>query len=429
VTELSGVEKSAVYRINPDNTVETLWSSKEENLYDIAWTNKGLLLATDNQGRIYRLDEPRKATLLVETRESEILRIVPAGAQILAAAGDMGKLFRLGGSVTDSGSFESPAHDASSAARWGRLSWRADTCGGCKLLFRTRTGNSARPDKTWSDWSDPLSDAAGSSISSPNARYIQWKAEFQGAAGAGPSLDSVRLAYLPQNTAPAVKSVTVSAQTASAGAKQAQSSAPTPVYSITVTGTGEAGASSVSGTSTQPLTRASTEQILISWSAEDLDGDKLVYTLEFKGEGDSSWKPLRKSVTDTSYAIDAESLADGRYFFRVTASDRLSNPAQSARESDLTSAPILVDRTPPVIAVNAAALTFEVTDAASPLKGVEYSVDAGPWTPVAPDDGVLDSMRESFTLKPGPLPPGEHMLVIRAYDSANNAGVKKIILR
>ena len=24
-----------VYRINPDNTVETLWSSKEENVYDM----------------------------------------------------------------------------------------------------------------------------------------------------------------------------------------------------------------------------------------------------------------------------------------------------------------------------------------------------------------------------------------------------------
>jgi outer membrane protein assembly factor BamB len=30
--DVSGVEKSAVYRINPDNTVETLWSSKEENV-------------------------------------------------------------------------------------------------------------------------------------------------------------------------------------------------------------------------------------------------------------------------------------------------------------------------------------------------------------------------------------------------------------
>ena len=31
----TGVEKSALYKINADNTVETLWSSKEENAYDL----------------------------------------------------------------------------------------------------------------------------------------------------------------------------------------------------------------------------------------------------------------------------------------------------------------------------------------------------------------------------------------------------------
>src|SRR5262249_19293093 len=35
VVDLTGVEKSALYRINPDNTVETLWSSKVENIYDL----------------------------------------------------------------------------------------------------------------------------------------------------------------------------------------------------------------------------------------------------------------------------------------------------------------------------------------------------------------------------------------------------------
>ena len=35
LTESTGVERSAVYRINADNTVETLWSSKEENAYDL----------------------------------------------------------------------------------------------------------------------------------------------------------------------------------------------------------------------------------------------------------------------------------------------------------------------------------------------------------------------------------------------------------
>ena len=33
-TEVSGVERSALYKILPDNTVETLWTSKDENIYE-----------------------------------------------------------------------------------------------------------------------------------------------------------------------------------------------------------------------------------------------------------------------------------------------------------------------------------------------------------------------------------------------------------
>ncbi len=50
----------------------------------------------------------------------------------------------------------------------------------------------------------------------------------------------------------------------------------------------------------------------------------------------------------------------------------------------------------------------------------------GYWT--GPIDGVLDSMQEEFALQ---LPPtaGEHLVVFRCYDSANNAGLAKIVVR
>src|SRR5262249_17898407 len=65
-TETTGVERSALYKINPDNTVETLWSSKEENAYDLVVSGSDLLFITDSQGRIYRLDRDRKATLIAQ---------------------------------------------------------------------------------------------------------------------------------------------------------------------------------------------------------------------------------------------------------------------------------------------------------------------------------------------------------------------------
>jgi len=305
------------------------------------------------------------------------------------------------------------------------------------LAFRTRTGNSARPDKTWSDWSEPLSDAAGNAVPSPNARYTQWKAEFTGGPGGGsPALDWVRLAYLPQNSPPSLKTITVSAQTSSAGSRpQAAAAATTPTYSVTVTDTGEAGASSASGTAVQPLVRASMEQLTLSWLAEDVDNDKLIYDVWFRGEPQKEWKLLRGNMSETLHVIDAEVFADGRYSFRVTVSDRLSNPAPQSREDEIVSAPILIDRTPPAITTGIASrkgavweARVDVKDAASPLRACEYAIDGGAWTPLAPSDGVIDSLAEAFSLHIGNLPPGEHLIAVRAYDSANNAGVARFLV-
>ncbi len=179
LTEIPGVDKSAIYKINADGTVETLWTSKDENVYSMAAeANGSLYFATDGQGRLYKLGADRKATLMVETNEGEATRLLEAPGGLMAATGDMGKLFRLADGAGSSGSYESPVHDSGSVARWGRITWRS-AAGNVQVT--TRTGNSARPDKTWSDWSEPLTNPQDSLIRSPNARYIQWRASLDGA--------------------------------------------------------------------------------------------------------------------------------------------------------------------------------------------------------------------------------------------------------
>ena len=252
--DVSGVEKSAVYRINPDNTVETLWSSKEENVYDVLALEKQILFSTDQNGRIYGLAPDRRVTLVTETKEGETTRLLPADHSILAATGNMGRIFRLGEGPGPSGSYEAPVHDSGTASRWGSISWRADLPAGCKLAFRTRSGNSAKPDRTWSEWSEPLTDPAGSRISSPNARFIEWKAEMTGTNGATPLLNSVTLAYLPQNSPPVIHSINVITQSVpSSQAARTATAAPSAAYSVTVTDSGDAGPSTSAGTPTQTL--------------------------------------------------------------------------------------------------------------------------------------------------------------------------------
>jgi len=438
VTEMSGVDKSAVYRINPDNTVETLWSSKEENVYDVLALEKQILFSTDNNGRIYGLAPDRRVTLVAQTNEGETTRLLPSDHSVLAATSNMGRIFRLGETPGASGSYEAPVHDSGTASRWRSLNWRADAPAGSSVRFRTRSGNSAKPDRTWSDWSEPLTDASASRITSPNARYIQWKAELAGgASGVTPVLDSVTLAYLPQNSPPVVKSINVVTQSVAAPqtARPATNS-PSAAYSVTVSDTGDVSSSTPAGTPTQTLPRANSQQITVAWQAEDPDGDRLVYNVYFRGEDETQWKLLRGNTHDNSVSFDADVLADGKYFFRVVASDREANPPATAREGQLVSAPVMIDNTPPVVTIgvvrhsgSAAHIEFEAADAASPLRRCEYSLDAANWVPVAAADGVIDSLREKFVLDLTDLPPGEHLLVIRAADSANNTGVTKVILK
>ncbi len=428
-------EKSALYRIHADNLVENLWSSKEENVYDVIVRGADLYFSTDSNGRIYRLSPDLKAALLVETREGEATRLAEAGGVLFAATSNQGKLYRLNGGVPQTGIYESPVHDAGNAARWGRLEWRAETNSG-KLSFRTRSGNSARPDSTWSEWSEPISDPARNAVVSPNARYIQWRVEITPGSGAAPVLDAVALSYQPQNGRPVVRSIQVTPQWAAAQAKPAAPAQQSPVsYSITVTDTGDAGQATSSGTPTQTVSRTGMQQLYLSWQADDPDGDTLIYSVFYRGEDEREWKLLKADIRENTLQQDGEVFADGRYFFRVVASDRLANSPQAARESDLVSPPVLIDQTPPRVRIlepkrqgQEWILDVRVDDSASPIRRAEYSVNAGPWTVLEAADGITDGREESFTVRLAG-DGGERSVVVRALDAAGNPGLARAVLR
>jgi hypothetical protein len=323
--------------------------------------------------------------------------------------------------------------DAGGIARWGKFRWQGENGAG-SVTFRTRSGNSLRPDTTWSDWSAPVREASGVQIASPNARYLQFEAEL---SGTGAVIDNVSAAYLPQNNPPIIRSITVMTQLSAGGtskpAAQSTSTAGsvTTPYTVTVTDTGDATPTASTGTPTQTLSRATPQQMLISWQADDPDSDKLVYELAYRGDGEREWKVLKSNLHDNTFTLDGDALPDGRYFFKVNASDREANPPDSTRDADLVSSPVLIDNTPPVIRITSSSRTeiaFEAQDSASALRRAEWSVDAGPWTPVAPVDGVLDSNAEQFRLKLENIPPGEHVVAIRVADSGSNTGLAKVIL-
>ncbi len=434
VVEVSGVEKSAIYRIHPDRTVETLRSSKEDNVYDLLLDGDAVVFSTDDHGRIYRLSGGR-STLLVEPGDGETTRLLKSGSMLYAALSNPARLFAYGPAGSGTGSYESQVHDSISVARWGHLQWHRGSIGPLSgLAFRTRTGNSMRPDATWSAWSAPIADPADALIKSPAARFIQWRAEWP--AGSPAKLNTVDVPYLPQNAPPIIHSITVTAIVGTNAAKAAANvSSSSSAYSVTVTDTGEAPAAS-SASSTQNVSRLQTTQTQISWQADDPDNDKLVYSVYFRAEEETGWQLIRSRMFENTLLLDPDVFADGRYFFRVVASDAPSNAAQYAHETELVSTPVLIDSTPPALTLgrptrldDSLDIDLDAADKTSPLRLCEYSLDAGVWQPVEATDGVTDSPRERFHLHLNKLRPGEHLLVFRVYDAANNAGLARVVLR
>lgn len=449
IYEMSGVERSAVYRIAADNTVETLWSSKDENVYDLALDGDSLLIATDREGRIYRMDTQGRANLLAQTQQGQTTRVIPSGSGFLAATGNEGKLFRFSpanvtGASTGaaSGSYESPVHDADTVARWGTLAWASssghEAAAGLRIL--TRAGNSFRPDSTWSDW-QPVGPGAEGRIASPNARYLQWKAEFS-AAPTPASLERVTVAYLPQNASPTLKSVRISSQLKSSAqpgtaAAQAAVAASLAAYTVTVSATGDSDAAGPAGSTVASTARLVEPVIQCTWEAEDADGDTLEYSLHYRAEDETAWKPLATSIRESTYTVDANRFADGRYYFRVTVTDALDNSPGMAREGTLVSAPVVIDHGAPALEVLSREradagwnLHVRVTDAVSIVRRVEVSVNGKAPVVALPVDGIADSRVEEFVLsiRDDAAPEAEKSVVIKATDAAGNVATTRVLL-
>src|SRR5437773_1681233 len=200
--------RSAVFHILPDGGTDVVWSSTSTTGFSILATKGGVLIGTSDKGRIYFVTDDGRDTLLLQSTEAQISSLVARGAEVFAASSNQGKLARFGATAVKEGSYESPVRDAKLVASWGRIWWR----GSGPIELQTRTGNSERPDTTWSEWSAAYSDANGSQVASPKARFIQWRAVLRAGAQArasDPKLEDVSLAYLPRNVAPEVLAIAV----------------------------------------------------------------------------------------------------------------------------------------------------------------------------------------------------------------------------
>src|SRR5437773_1180597 len=429
--------RGADYRITLDGVWDELWESRDDSPYELTFDPGGaLIIGTGNKGKLYRLEgDPLKPTLLARASAQQVTAFYrdPHGRLYYATA-NPGKLFRVAPQRAARGTYESEAHDAQMVATWGTITWHGTIPSGSRVEVFTRSGNTEVPDDTWSAWSAAYSNSDGSAITSPKARYLQWRVVLEG-NGDGPVLTSVTAAYLQRNLRPQVRSITVHPpgivfqKPFSTGDPELAGfdDQSTPERKLAAAAGQQPGASS-------PLGRRTYQKGLqtLVWKADDENDDDLVYDVLFRREGETALKTLRKAATDAILVWDTTTIPNGTYFVKIVASDAPSNPTGTALTGELDSSAFEVDNTAPTITVSSVRvergrtiITFDVKDDHSPVQRVEFSQDGQRWRGVFPVDGIADSREEHYELAiDGEL--GDRGLTLRASDSMNNVATAHV---
>jgi hypothetical protein len=426
-----GSAQSVILEILPNGAVNTLWRLRDEMVYSLLPRGGRLLFSTGTKGRIYALEASRNATLLVESSEEQTTRLLEVGNRVFATSSNAGKLFGVGDALASSGAYESTVRDTNAVSMWGKLSTKAENPQ--FIQFFTRSGNTSAPDKTWSDWA--AVDASGA-LSSPSARFLQWKAVLTSDRNRMPALNSVTVPYLQQNFRPEVSSIDVLPPGVALVKMQQLNASGNPIIADPATARANARAGQ-SAPPKQPARRLVQKGAqAFQWTASDRNQDVLQYDVYYRGESERSWKILKKDLEDTFYSINADTLPDGTYVVRVVASDLPSNPADVALTGEIESRPFTIDNTPPTVSmrqdsINAGRVRIAInaTDATSTLNQAEISVDTGEWRVIFPQDGITDSKSESFIYQTDVLSPGEHVIAFRIYDQVDNVGLGKLVVR
>jgi sugar lactone lactonase YvrE len=417
--------KSAVYRMLPDGGNDLIWSSTSVTGFSLVPHANGVLIGTSDKGRIYSVTNDARETLALQTDANQISTLVDAHGQFLATSSNQGNLYRFGSDSVAEGTYQSSVLDAKAVATWGRLWWRST--GGVQL--QTRSGNTDKPDETWSPWSDAATNQSVQ-VSSPKARYLQWRAVLKNGTPAA-RLDEVDVAYQPRNIAPEVLNIQVLPTNVGLAANPAPQIDP----NILLSGL-DPSTFGIPVTVPPPRRIFQRGATSLQWTAEDRNGDKLVYDVLYKQVGDANFRLLRENIDENFITIDGQSLADGRYIFKIVAKDSPSNPAGAFLTGERVTEPVEIDNTPPVITAgqpivtgDSARVTFSASDKASYLTRAEYSVNGGEWHIVYADDGISDSPNETYTVQIPVTASGEYIVTLRAFDVNGNSGNARAVVR
>jgi hypothetical protein len=438
---------SEVDELSTQGAPRKLWTTRDDVVYALRATPQGLLAATGNRGRIYRIHEDGSWVDVAHATTGQATAFAPAPDGVYVASSNTGRLYKLANEPAAHGTYLSDVFDSGVFSRFGRVEVNArdDGPAGAFEIF-ARSGNVENPERNWSDWKKVTPNTGDADV--PAARFIQWKAVLEPGARVG----SVGINYLPVNIAPVVDEIAVEPG-ARATLSAPQAGQP---QQITINlPSAQSGLSYTQDPSTAPLSAVKDRSaVTVRWSAHDDNGDELIFDVYVQGDGEKNWRLLKSRLTDRFYSFDAIRIPDGGYRMRVVASDGPAHPLGDALSAERESDHFIIDTTPPVLTGLQGSLQGGVlhaalvaTDATSPIAHAEYSLDAGVWQYLEPVGKLSDSLTEHYDftvpiaaiarplseepsgVRVPPTDPQEHVLTVRVYDRYENVSAVKTVVR
>ena len=444
-----------VYRIAPDGTAKRLLGRSTPGIQSLKTDASDAVYAVSGS-TVYKINPDDSVQSYVADSDEQFLSLAldTAGNAVYAGTATVGSVYKIGvsGGSGLQGVFQSTVHDAGSRSRWGTIAWSADTPAGAAVTLQTRSGNIERPDASWSAWSAPYTSAHGQAVTSPPARFLQYQALLSGdAVGVAPKLRDVSVYYLPHNHAPVVSITKPAGGDAIAKSALLQWTGSDPdkdtlVYDAAYSGDGGKTWTPITKHATPDGSKPKSAAATLAASQANLDKQTNIppavrakIQAQIKATATADAAQDAKAVAgatglkDTSFSWDTTEVPDGTYQLRITASDKPSNPMDSLTAKAVSApflvanaAPVLTAGTPVVAADRTVTLHGTVTTGLAFIKAVQAKVDSGDPVAAAADDGLFDSSSESFTLSLPALTSGKHTVEVQAVDMAGNSATQTV---
>lgn len=412
---------SELYRIEPDGFVDTVWRLDREIIYDVAnLPGGGVVVATGPNGRVYQLDPAGKVMLLASVPEKQIISIDRTGGGFAATTTNGGSVYRLVRTGSNEISLESEVRDTGRMSKFGEYEIMGRSLP-ADLVVEFRTGNSNKPDETWSNWVKRTGPEGESRA--PAARFVQWRLSHQNAP-AEMRIDAVTVAWLNRNVAPSIDAFAV----AEPAVVFLSAGYPTSPGVVEATNPDQYGIfTSISEPSTPDAGKRYFRKGFrtVSWKTSDPNGDSLKHSLYFRPRGEGEWYRLRESIEGSSVNFDTTQLPDGEYELKLVVTDAPANET-GALERARDGIFFIVDNTPPTIDVRESGneLIVSVRDASSAIGKSEVSIDVDDWKPLAPEDGLSDSREETYRLDKKGV--DGRLVIVRTIDGYYNVSTRRI---